>query len=307
MAQAAYGRALVFDCHGGRTASKARRACERTRQSRPSPALLPTRQPNWRRFGPSYGSGEAWTSASAVVVWWNAGCLAGRRWPARPTWGQYLARLRRDKSEIEALIGHLTIKVSRFCRDAYVFAKLAELVLPERARCRRGAALSLWSAGCGWGEEAYSLALLLRRAGLAGSVLGTDVHEGALAVARAGLYRPAALAELPAEQVAEYFALQAGRHGPSYLLEPAVRELVRFQAHDLTAAGPPGRDFDLVLCRNVLIYFDLPTQQRVESLLAASLAPGGFLCLGEAEWLGEPPLSAFAVADRQARLFRKAS
>ncbi len=221
--------------------------------------------------------------------------------------GQYLARLRRDESEIEALIGHLTIKVSRFCRDAYVFAKLAELVLPERARCRRGAALSLWSAGCGWGEEAYSLALLLRRAGLAGSVLGTDVHEGALAVARAGLYRPAALAELPAEQVAEYFALQAGRHGPSYLLEPAVRELVRFQAHDLTAAGPPGRDFDLVLCRNVLIYFDLPTQQRVESLLAASLAPGGFLCLGEAEWLGEPPLSAFAVADRQARLFRKAS
>ncbi|MHB1135158.1 MAG: CheR family methyltransferase [Chloroflexota bacterium] len=217
----------------------------------------------------------------------------------------YLERLRCDEEEVGALIGYVTIKVSHFWRDRHVYELLRAQLLPELARARRP--LAVWSAGCGRGEEPYSLAMLLVEAGIEGTVVATDIDNGALAAAQAGLYQATALKELTPAQVERYFTVVLGRRETGYLVGETLRRRVRWLHHDLAAAttAPEGGAYDLVLCRNVLIYFGSQAQARSQELLLHSLAAGGLLCLGEAEW----PLSSVAaqlqVVDRQSRLFRR--
>jgi chemotaxis methyl-accepting protein methylase len=202
----------------------------------------------------------------------------------------YLARLRADDAAAWTLLGRLTVKVSRFFRNPDVFSALRDRVLPALRAGRGGAPLRLWSAGCARGQEPYSLAMLLDSDGCEGSVLATDVDPAALAAARAAL---AARALEP---------LDDGR----VAVAPRAAARVRFVGHDLTSPLPPdevGR-FDLVCCRNVLIYFVREAQAAILARLLARVAPGGFLCLGEAEW---PPASLareVEVFDRTLRIFR---
>ena len=216
----------------------------------------------------------------------------------------YLAYLEENEDEVRALVGRLTIKVSRFYRNAATFDHLRTCVIPELAR--GGAPLQLWSAGCGRGEEAYTLAMLLADAGVEGTVHATDIDPEALEQAAAATYGADALDDLPCELAARY--LEPVRHAadPRYRVSEAVRRRVSFSRRDITNDGPPtaGATCDLVAFRNVAIYLRREAHESVFARLLAALRPGGYLCLGEAEW---PPAAVEArlqCAARKLRLFR---
>jgi chemotaxis methyl-accepting protein methylase len=218
----------------------------------------------------------------------------------------YLALLRDDPHESERLLARLTIKVSRFYRDATAFAA-AEAALRARLAAAPGP-VSIWSAGCARGEEPWSLAIVLAElgapAGATPEVLATDVDHHALAAAERGAYAADALEELP-DALRERHLARTGPPAEPYLISAALRPRVRFQAHDLTRDLAPGR-FGLVACRNALIYFTPETQRRAFAELWRAVSPGGLLWLGESEWpapLQGPP--DLRVVDRRARLFRR--
>lgn len=225
---------------------------------------------------------------------------------------QYLHMLADDPAEAQRLLSHLTIKVSRFFRNSPVFERLRNDILPKLlARTEGQSELRIWSAGCGNGEEAYSLAIALHEleAGRPGmvpaTIFGTDVDEAALAAAREGRFPDAALSECPADLVDRYFTVQPSASQPLYQLRGELRDRVRFLRRDLLSesAAPDGESFQLVLCRNVLIYFDRPCQLRAFDHLAESLGTGGYLCLGEAEHLPAEQAHRFETVDRRARLY----
>jgi chemotaxis methyl-accepting protein methylase len=225
-----------------------------------------------------------------------------------PRFEDYLRRLRSDPAEPDALVEKLTIKVSRFFRDAPTFEALARALQRRRAEnpARR---LQVWSAGCGLGEEPYGLAILLDQLedpGQDGQIVGTDIDRAALQQAARGCYPASSLDGLDAAVRARYFDERAGPKGTTFCVGPELRARVSFLRHDVAAsrAAPGGQRFDLVCCRNVLIYLQARAQAAVEALLTATLLPGGLLCLGEAEWLLPPLAAGFDVVDRKARLFR---
>jgi two-component system, chemotaxis family, CheB/CheR fusion protein len=225
---------------------------------------------------------------------------------------EYICYLQSQPRESRLLAEHIMIKVSRFFRDTSVYAMLRSSVLPDfQRRSAAGETTRVWSAGCGCGEEPYSIAMMLNDEveDSQGSfeITGTDIDESALAEARNGLYKPSSLEQVPAEIHDRYFTVLEGRFGPHYQLSADVRSLVQFRHHDLLDGEkwPAGSQYNLVLCRNVLIYFERPAQDQVLRNLAASIAPHGYLCLGEAEQLPNNLAVEFTTIDRQARLYRR--
>ncbi len=222
----------------------------------------------------------------------------------------YLERLRADPAETARLLDRLTIKVSRFHRDRRAVEAVSRALAAALAVAPRR--LRIWSAGCGRGEEPYTLAMVLAGLGQAGdgppSIAATDVDPGALAAARQGAYAEGALREVPGADRRRWLAVEGPAHAPRWRVAEELRRRVAFEPHDLARAArpPPGGPFDLVACRNTLIYFEPPLQRRVLALLCASLAPGGLLWLGEAEWPAESFEGRLRAVDRRARLFRLA-
>jgi chemotaxis methyl-accepting protein methylase len=213
---------------------------------------------------------------------------------------EYLALLRTGEGEIDRLIANLTIKVSRFYRNAAVFDALVERHIPDLRRCFGGEPLRVWSAGCAKGEEAYTLAMLLSDTDA--MVVATDLDEAALEAARRGRYDADALTEVPEMMIADH--LGSGEDGTIEVSE-RLRGRVEFLRHDLSSSeSPMRRRFHLVCCRNVLIYFDRPLQKKVLRNLIDSVVPGGLLCLGEAEWPVEES-GRLEVVDRRGKLFRR--
>jgi chemotaxis methyl-accepting protein methylase len=203
----------------------------------------------------------------------------------------YLRRLGESDAEAQALLERITIKVSRFYRHRPTFDLLRAAVMPRLAALGRPA--RAWSAGCGRGEEAYTLAMLLDEAGVEGAVEATDIDPLALEWARAGVYAEEAAADLPAELRERHLEAVPGRRAPQWRVRDALRQRVRFSQSDLVQAGavPAGAPFDLVCCRNVLIYWSPQAQQQMLANVLAALEPGGFVCLGESEW-PLPPVGA---------------
>jgi chemotaxis methyl-accepting protein methylase len=224
---------------------------------------------------------------------------------------EYLSLLSRSPEEAKRLVEHVTINWSRFFRDERVFTRLRDEVLPDLA-ARTTGDLSIWSAGCARGEEPYSLAILFREMAAAGrniqaTIRGTDIDEAALEAARRRVYPRSALEEAASHLVDSYFTPQQGRLALSYRLHDDVGESVHFARHDLLSGKvhPDGCSFHLVLCRNVLIYFEHRVHERVLDLLVSSLTPGGYLCLGETEQLPASHARYFEIVDRRDRFFRK--
>jgi two-component system, chemotaxis family, CheB/CheR fusion protein len=220
---------------------------------------------------------------------------------------EYSRYVEEHPEEYRQLIGAFLIKVTKFFRDPELFDYLKEEVLPgliEKAR-EEESQLRIWSAGCATGEEAYTLAILVsealsREAGLFNvRIFATDIDEDAVRIARRGLYPPSALKGLSEEQIGRYFVEEDG----SYQVKKQIRGMIVFGERDL-AQRSPFPHVDLVVSRNVLIYFSNELQRRALQLFAFSLRDGGYLVMGKAE---SPSLLAdlFAPVDRHNKVYRR--
>ncbi len=216
----------------------------------------------------------------------------------------YIALLENSAVEQERLLESLTIHVSQFFRNPTTFSVLEEKVLPELLRKRRGEReVKVWSVGCAGGEEPYSIALLCDELGGPHdlvSILGTDVSGDILKKARAGIYEPNRLAEVPHQVLAKYFI----REGVRYRLSGRICDKVRFYRHDILQDRPFPR-VDLIFCRNMLIYFSRQEQGRILRILADTLVPEGFLVLGRAETMVNESRELFSCVDPVERIYRK--
>jgi two-component system CheB/CheR fusion protein len=223
------------------------------------------------------------------------------------TLATYAALLESDPEEYARLVNSLLIKVTEFFRDPKLFDYLREHVLPElieeARRDRRE--IRFWSAGCSTGEEAYSLAIILAEAlGEAAAwpdirIFGTDIDRDAIAFARRGIYQANALKSLPSILRDRYFVKSDGH----FEVAKRLRALMVFGEHDLAERAPFPR-IDLLLCRNVLIYFSVPMQQVALETFAFSLRPGGRLALGTAETVMTLP-EPFEEEEGRLRVYRR--
>ena len=226
---------------------------------------------------------------------------------SRPTLAEYGAYLETNPEEYARLVNSLLIKVTEFFRDPKLFQYLRDHVLPELiAEARREQReLRLWSAGCSTGEEAYSLAIVVAEA--LGEdrpwpevrIFATDIDRQAIAFARRGVYPPAALKGLPAGARDRYFVKSDG----GFEVAKRLRALMVFGEHDLGERAPFPR-IDLLLCRNVLIYFAVPMQRVALETFAFSLRPGGRLALGTSESVMSLP-EPFEEENARLRVFRR--
>lgn len=207
-----------------------------------------------------------------------------------PDFAAYRSYLLDRDTEWSFIDAACRITVSRFYRDAKVFEQLAVSALPhlaEAAIARRASVLRAWSAGCGAGEEPYSLALAWRFGAAASfpnvdlNVVATDVDEAQLMRADGACYRPGTLRELPVEWRDAAFE----RNGPLWCLRPEYRRGVQFLRQDIRADAPRG-PFDLVLCRNLTFtYFDDAQRRNVLEIVTRELSPVGVLVIGRDERL----------------------
>ena len=196
----------------------------------------------------------------------------------------YLKRLDIDRDELDTLLATISIHVSQFFRNPDTFRILEQKTLPDLCRRARAAGrteLTIWSAGCASGEEPYSLALLvddLAVKDLNIRILATDISAPVLDKARSGCFEAARLKEVPSAVLEKYFHAENGH----YRLIEQICDKVEFVRHNImTANDYPAAD--LILCRNLLIYFTRPEQERILSRFAAALPEYGALVLGRSE------------------------
>ncbi|MDY3555236.1 chemotaxis protein CheB [Gemmata sp. JC717] len=198
---------------------------------------------------------------------------------------EYVRLLERSPQERDALYRELLIGVTQFFRDPAAFEVLQERVVPEVfAAAPAGETVRVWAPACSTGEEAYSLAILLReycdanRLRCHVKIFATDVDREAVAFAAAGVYPEASAALVAPDRLARYFTPTSG----GYQISRAVREMVVFAYQNLIK-DPPFTRMSLVVCRNLLIYLQPVLQRKALALLTYALRPGGFLFLGASE------------------------
>ena len=221
--------------------------------------------------------------------------------------GDYVARLVSAPEEIDSLHRDILIGVTSFFRDPDAFKALEQHVVPDlvsRAE-QSGRAVRVWVPGCGSGEEAYSLAILLHEACARANrppevqVFGTDVDGAAIRQARTGRYPKAVADQIAPERRARY--LKDDLDG--YRVVKDVREMCLFSEHDLIR-HPPFSRTDLISCRNLLIYLETDLQARLIPLFHYALQQGGYLFLGGSETLGQHT-DLFEQVDKKHRIFRR--
>ena len=196
----------------------------------------------------------------------------------------YLKRLEMDRDELDTLLATISIHVSQFFRNPDTYRILEQKILPDlyrRARAAGRTELTLWSAGCASGEEPYSLALLvddMNARDLKINILATDVSKPVLDTARSGTYEALRLKEVPPDVLDKYFHAEDDH----YQVIERIRNQVEFRHHNIMTASnyPPA---DLILCRNVMIYFTRVEQERILTRFAATLPEHGVLVLGRSE------------------------
>ena len=194
-----------------------------------------------------------------------------------------------DREEVDRLIETLVVPVTEFFRDAWTFRELDRRVLTLLAA--RNAPSRAWVIGAATGEEAYTLAMLLAEASMRGTgsgfeMIASDLDRRSLDVARAGVYPAAAAVGIPHELYPRYFRPD----GSGIRIVDSLRNRIRFAQHDLVGPSLAPQEaivaaFDIVLCRNVLLYFDAALRAKALARLAGVLEPGAVLMIGHSELL----------------------
>jgi len=196
--------------------------------------------------------------------------------------------------ELQAMTAALTTNVTRFYREPHHFDHLRDVVMPGLAeRARKGGRVRLWSAACSNGQEPYSMAMtvlsvLPGAADLDVRILATDIDPNMVAEGRAGVYSEETLSPAPALLRHRWFE-KSPEHGPNrYSAGEALRKLVSFRELNLIGDWPMRGRFDVVFCRNVVIYFDDATQERVWSRFLPVMTPDATLYIGHSERVSGP-------------------
>ena len=219
----------------------------------------------------------------------------------------YVERLKTDRGEQQALFHELLIGVTQFFRDPDAFEALKSTVLaPLISSKAAGEPIRIWAPGCATGEEVYSIAILLsecmtdshRAQGSDIKIFGTDIDDGAIAIARSGSYRQPVTGVSP-ERLERWFV----KEGNDHRLRPEIRQLCAFSVHSIVK-DPPFSRLDLISCRNVLIYLDKELQDRAVQTCHYALNPGGFLFLGASERIMRQA-RYFAIVDDKHRIFQR--
>jgi chemotaxis protein methyltransferase CheR len=201
---------------------------------------------------------------------------------------EYIELLQRNGSELDEVYQILTTKETYFFRQDYQLRAFVDEIIPRLAEANSiNRRLTIWSAGCSSGEEAYTLAIMLSEspllAGFRTSVVGTDLCRSNIDTAERGLYRSGSFRAMSDDLIHKHFTEEKG----GFQIKPALRRMVHFSvgnlmnSRDVRAVGR----VDVVFCRNVLIYFDEVARQTVTGLFYERLLPGGYLLLGHSESL----------------------
>jgi two-component system CheB/CheR fusion protein len=215
----------------------------------------------------------------------------------------YLERLRGDPGELGLLFGEILVGVTQFFRDPEAFDALAAVMRNVIADKGPDSDIRIWVPGCSTGEEAYSVAIMLREAMDARTspkvtVFGTDIDPKAVTSARAGLYH-----KLPPGLSQARFERWFSKEGDQYRPTKEIRDLCVFSVHNLVK-DPPFSKLDLICCRNLLIYFDTGLQHRAAQTFHYALRPGGYLFLGPSE-SATRDAKLFAVVDKKHRILQR--
>lgn len=204
----------------------------------------------------------------------------------------YCSILKKNVVEEEALIGSLSIQYTDFFRESLTYALLEKVVLPGVINgAKKGQEIRIWSAGCSYGQEPYSLAILLNeqvatsKKEIRFRIFATDISHKALVTGHAGTYHGDALNNVRLNQLDKYFVKQ----GDTYTVIPFLRQHVDFSFYDLLdqwTNNPPDSiygDFDIVMCSNLLFYYNQESQKIIINKLQNALSSGGYLITGETE------------------------
>ena len=218
----------------------------------------------------------------------------------------YVARLRSDPREAEQLFRDLLIGVTHFFRDPNAFAALDQEVIPRVVEhAGPEGSIRVWSPGCATGEEAYSVAILLKEEMLKRDfrpkvqIFAGDIDDEALDFARAGRYPEGVAEHITPKRLERFFV----KNKHSYQVAKEIRELCLFSTHNLIR-DPPFSRLDLIVCRNLLIYLESEAQRHVTTLFHYALRRGGYLFLGPAESLSGPA-DLFATIDTKHKIYQR--
>lgn len=196
------------------------------------------------------------------------------------SFGDLFKLLTDDRLAYETFLDQLTINVSEFFRDPLRWKDMQNTVLPELLQSR--STLKIWSAACSNGPEPYSLAILLDELspGKMHRLEASDIDKNILSSAAVGKYNQDMVRNVSQQRLQKYFT----REGNQYLVKDAVKKKVSFKRHDLLIE-PYGQGFDLIVCRNVTIYFTREAQDKINSKFSQSLTKGGILFIGGSEMI----------------------
>jgi chemotaxis protein methyltransferase CheR len=219
------------------------------------------------------------------------------------SYGSYVQFLNKNPQELTALFNELTVNYTTFFRDLDVYNYFDKTLFPKLFASQKP--IRIWSAGCATGEEPYSLAILAhKKLGLRPAsyviIYASDVDKDALAKASLGEYKKGQLQYLDDATVDRYFTKQ----GETYKVKDVLKSFVKFEIADLMKE-PPHKELDLILCRNVMIYFARESQQLIHMHFYNALKEGGYFVSGKAELLSGEPSVKFVQVDVKTRVYIK--
>jgi chemotaxis protein methyltransferase CheR len=220
------------------------------------------------------------------------------------TYAKYVLYLKKNPDEFEKLLNDLTINYTNFFRDIDVYEYLEKKLLPLLFKSKQP--VKIWSAGCASGEEPYSLAILVHK--ILGKNLGTpsvsiiasDIDKDALGKASRGEYHLKQLSAMTPDMIEKFFDVQ----GDVYRIKDFVKSIIRFETFDLMKSSTH-YGVDLILCRNVMIYFEKEAQQKIHMTFFGALKDGGYFITGKSEMLSGEPAKRFTAIDYITRVYQK--
>lgn len=208
------------------------------------------------------------------------------------TFAAYLDALVRESALMDEFLDRMTINVSEFWRNPNRWAMLEERFLPELLS--GGNRIAIWSAACSTGDEPYTTAMILDRMGALNraTITATDLDQNVLKKAQSGLYQDRSVRDVPKPYLNQYFT----HDGDIYSVDERIKRSIKYKQHNLLH-DPYGGPYDLIICRNVMIYFTEDAKHQIYQRFSNALKPGGILFVGSTEQIFTPQQYNFETAE----------